>query len=424
MDESERIFSAKSSNLVGTMVNLSGGHAGFRVPEYQRTYDWKRSNIFRLFETCLNGFHRLTDLRNHTPYTFLGAIILTNETSESGFEGSTYSLVDGQQRLSSLILMCCSLSEKILGFKDSIISLDLPNYLETWLDTESNYVSHQLYRCVIGRLEYFGDNVFFPRIVRSEDSRGQMEEYKSGIATFLMAFDKHCKQIQSHKNSFKPNEVLDKNTENGRLIDNYNYFRDFSNFVCSEQHKFDFGSLNINQVEQSKFCYAEYRNLFKSLNTDSGREQKEINRISDRIADDSNLEGIVRTLLFSSYLLQYIVLTRVETGDEHAAFEIFDALNTTGEPLTALETLKPLIIKHVTDKNKHSYSGSAFELAFKSIENRLNKEFRSTEKRQSETKNLITSFALYYEGTKLSEELNDQRSYLRSSFIRVSVDSN
>ena len=49
--------------------------------------------------------------------------------------------------------------------------------------------------------------------------------------------------------------------------------------------------------------------------------------------------------------------------------------------------------------------------------------FSSSDDRQKETKELLVSFALYIDGYKLSKDLSPQRSYLRSSYDKISASS-
>ena len=106
------LFKASADSFCDTMTSNSG-IVGFRVPEYQRTYDWNKDNIKRLLEDCLNGFYYLSSPNNKESYTFLGTLILVSEKSEPSFDGTSLSIVDGQQRLTTLILLCCALVEEL-----------------------------------------------------------------------------------------------------------------------------------------------------------------------------------------------------------------------------------------------------------------------------------------------------------------------
>ncbi len=123
-------------------------------------------------------------------------------------------------------------------------------------------------------------------------------------------------------------------------------------------------------------------------------------------------------LLFSSYLILYVVLTVVEAPSEDIAFDIFDALNTTGEPLTALETLKPHVVRFERDHGD-GYSGSDSEHWWRVLEENVIDPYDTPDRRQRETKELVTGFAMYYVGEKIGADLNVQRNTLRNYFVQA-----
>ena len=90
------LFITEADNFENT-INCHGGNVGFCVPEYQRAYDWNKDNIKRLLEDCQNGFYYLCSRKNKESYTFLGTLILVSEKSEPSFDGTSLSIVDGQQ---------------------------------------------------------------------------------------------------------------------------------------------------------------------------------------------------------------------------------------------------------------------------------------------------------------------------------------
>ena len=106
----------------------------------------------------------------------------------------------------------------------------------------------------------------------------------------------------------------------------------------------------------------------------------------------------------------------MRTNDEDAAFDIFDSLNTTGEPLTAIETFKPRVMSFERQNENTGYRGSESEKQFERLEENLNHIYLETDKRQRETKELLVTFALCLEGHKLAQNLTSQRAYLRAKF--------
>jgi hypothetical protein len=91
---------------------------------------------------------------------------------------------------------------------------------------------------------------------------------------------------------------------------------------------------------------------------------------------------------------------------------MFEALNTTGEPLTAFETFKPRVINA---EGLTNYKTSETRKFIKRIEKYLD-AFNDAQQKQNATTALLVPFALSETGTKLSKRLSDQRRYLRDEF--------
>ena len=414
MQSISKIYDAEANNFENTM-NCHNGNVGFRIPEYQRTYDWDEENIERLLEDCLNGFYNLSR-SNDESYTFLGTLILVSERPEPSFDGTSLSIVDGQQRLTTLILLCCALVEELFRREEDA------HYLQestiSWIKREIEFIHERLFDCVRGQLSKRGQMVGFPRIVRlPEDNRGfspSEAEYRTVIGKFLMNFTNHYSQSNS---VFIPNQT-ENNAEEGRFFQNYKYIQEQVELgIYKGDDAPDTGrqsDLEHNQIGHEDFQKAGLRNLFEKLDTLSNQTKK--NRAISDIANNSESSGLIRIMLFSHYVLKSVILTRVETDDEDAAFDIFDSLNTTGEPLTAIETFKPRVISFERKNGNINFSRSESARQFERLEANLNHIYPETDKRQRETKELLVTFALYLEGHKLPLNLASQRTYLRSKF--------
>ena len=415
------IFNATADNFHDTM-NCHNANVGFRVPEYQRTYDWNKENIKRLLEDCLNGFYYLSEANNEESYTFLGTIILVREKSEITFNGNSLSVVDGQQRLTTLVLLCCALIEEILAQRDDVNHLNEPSL--GWIKKEIDYIIGKLYVCVIGQLIALNKIVGFPRIVRlPEDNRAidpSDAEYKSDIASFLNNF--YARYL--HAITMSTPMEIDHNIEGQHLSQNYVYIKDqvklgiYTGEASSDTE--DQCELEHEHVHHEDFQKSGLRDLFDKLDTVS-EEQAEKDRAISHVSNTIGSSGLIRMMLFSHYVLKSVILTRVETGNEDAAFDIFDSLNTTGMPLTAIETFKPRVINFEKSEGNVNFSRTESAREFERIEENLNDVYIDMEKRQTEAKELIVTYALYLEGQKLSLNLASQRTYLRRTFDKAST---
>lgn len=361
---------------------------------------------------CLNGFHYLSFQQSEESYTFLGTIILVSEPSqEPTFDGTSLIVVDGQQRLTTLSLLCCALTEHlILNSKDLE---GLSGNVKDWMGEEVKFHLDTLFECVIGTLTERGRSYPYPRLIRDVDNRARLPkdtEYRSVIARFLKDFSDY---YQNNHDVFTPRRSLGDGSES-RLFKNYDYIKDQVELAL---YHGDTSSCELDHepVPHGDFQRRGMRGLFEKLTLI--REEDGQNRAVSEVAARSEIAGLIRLLLFSSYLTKCVVLTRVETESEKYAFDIFDALNTTGEPLTALETLWPKIISFEDEID--GFNGSDSQSHMENIRRNLDDVYTETDKRQRATKELLVSFALYLDGSKLSLNLNSQRGYLRTKYESI-----
>ncbi len=417
MRKVDELFRSTTESLWDTMQS-HGARVGFRVPEYQRTYDWDKENLQRLLQDCINGCVSLSQQQsNGEAYTFLGTIILVEEQSEPSFSGTSLSIVDGQQRLTTLCLLCSVLLQQLLS--RSVSSDGLDSYTKTWLQAEVDALISALSECICGKLPLRGRDNPFPRIVRGrDDTRAPAHsdaEYRSDIARFLHDFTQYASAtVQELEHAPEAPEDSYEAVSN-----NYRYLSDQVNIYLSQTEEESDTSLasdiECDILRRRTFGHRGLRRLFHQLHSipDSNGQ----NRAITMIQDNPNNEILVRLILISWYLLKCVVVTRVETDDERYAFDIFDALNTTGEPLTALETLKPQVVRF--ENHVGRYAGSDTEHEFDRLESDLRRQHLSTDARQKAIKDLVVSFALYYSAEKKGLELREQRNFLRDGFERV-----
>ena len=89
----------------------------FRIPDYQRAYSWKKSQRDDLFE----DIQKLRDSNDPDRSHFLATIVLmkTSEREEAGpDEFVVYDIVDGQQRLTTLVILLKAITKQLLNGDD------------------------------------------------------------------------------------------------------------------------------------------------------------------------------------------------------------------------------------------------------------------------------------------------------------------
>ena len=112
---------ADSIRLIGDLIN--NNKTLFRIPVYQRNYDWSEDHCKRLFddiERIING---------KTQKHFLGSMVYIS--SNNSIEGllHNYVIIDGQQRLTTIMLLLKALSERSKALHDESTFYDINDIL-------------------------------------------------------------------------------------------------------------------------------------------------------------------------------------------------------------------------------------------------------------------------------------------------------
>ncbi|OQX09700.1 MAG: hypothetical protein BWK73_22085 [Thiothrix lacustris] len=410
------IFDSQALSIQDTFL-LHNSNVGYKVPIYQRGYRWGEKDIFRLFESVFNG---ITLLDEDSSIRFIGTIILSNdkEKKEKDFGGMSLSIVDGQQRLSTIALIICRLMNQIMTYLKKVDEMDSNDPLLLLLDS--------LRSCIVGRKNstivrnYLSE--FYPRIIReSNDHRGHTassKQYGSFIAEYLFDFGNHYYNFISTDSNYLDFEFIPSNIEHN--IEDKLFFEDaikcIDGFILRIANGDGLNEDMDDEAFPSKIKFlsnVNYAKVFENCGI-------QINSSSFAELDEKS----VRVAFFACYLLSNVSLTCVQVEDDKYVFDIFDALNTTGEPLTAIETFKPEVIKFIEDQ-KESTGGfnKAKSKAYFDEMDKCISAHKDQIKRQKETKEIITSFALYINGDTQNYDLGGQRRYLRSKYSSInSVD--
>ena len=407
------IFEANSKCLIELAQALD---TGYRIPEYQRPYDWAETNVKRLYTDCLRGFYRLGNGTGTSAFCFLGSLILVDEKSnEPSFPGRSVAVIDGQQRLTTLSLMSCALHSQL-----NDLDLDQLNYsnkkILNWLKQERENFLIDLSRVALGGLQQRGGSIsFFPRIVRASynDNRATnlaQSEYNSPIAKFLNQFAGDCQ----NKVQFSP-PVLPNTRAGNQVKANFLLLRDF---IANINNLESYDDYDATIVPKNSFKRPAYKDLFSTLRDHFDDDISETDKAISKLIKNDKVANATRFILFCSYFLSNVILTTIIAQDEALAFDMFDSLNTTGQPLTALETLKPLVISYENNKPK-KYNGSDAKRYFAEMQDILDIPNLTTSQKQKLTRDAITNSVLLTAGEKLGHETSDQRAKLRSHFDKA-----
>jgi uncharacterized protein with ParB-like and HNH nuclease domain len=393
---------------------------GFYIPLYQREYSWGSDNIEQLLDDILKGIERLTEDKNaeEDEIRFLGTIITVAENNKNNIQphdpqalpSRTEKLIDGQQRLSTIAIFSTLLHKHIGLVLNKIKKESLDAKLYDEVEEVCNIWREKLvviYSFDLGR----GKPRRKPKIIRGQKDKWIREgdinqNYTSPIARYLASYIDAVENLtdapQFDKEKFGSNV-----SENLKEIDKW-IRKTVLNAHNKESSADDFPSAQriiniINQDNVWDYRRVELTALVNATNAEHKRSS--INYI---------LCELVQLFSVCHYLVDRCCFTIIQPSNDDWAFDMFQSLNATGTPLTAIETFKPRVVSLTEDKEE-SFKGSKNEASFNKLET-LFKNTKNAAEKSKLTADFLTSFAIAFDSFKLSSHFSHQRKRLESYF--------
>ena len=258
----------------------------FTIPFFQRPYAWNDDHFRDLLQTIREN----KDENNRE--AFLGSIIVASEnnTADRLPGNERYLLIDGQQRVTSLLMLL------------KFISIRLGEQIE--------------------------------EVKNSIREIKKLREEAKGNKDFTL-FEKYINQKESEKSKKEEYEKSVKKIKKILVSDRI------------QREIYRSGRTESKELEQEILEY-----IFSGKEDFENNEIKKIKSTFDEEVDDT--DGIVD---FLNYILDkciFCFLSIQGADSEDYAIDIFNSLNSTGEPLTAFEILKSLIHKKFPKNQKLS----------------------------------------------------------------------
>ncbi|WP_432833091.1 GmrSD restriction endonuclease domain-containing protein [Dactylosporangium sp. CA-092794] len=381
---------------------------GFYVPAYQRDFTWGEDEIDRLFEDLEQGITRAT--LGGTPSTFLGTVIMVSDRESvmpkhpDALPTTVLQVVDGQQRLSTLLTVFVVLSRFVsadMRWLQQQIDGGTAEDLDEWLLNTLGERRDELLGAIAFKT-YSGIDEFNmkPRLIRqASDVWGNdaiHARYESDVAWLLMEATRYRNQNNQH--------VAIKVPTDRRHLESV--LRVITSHI--DNLRKDGADVDCDVLTELRFL--RDIGMAKALIGSSPAPVAQPELLDDR------RKSAARLLVVASFLLNGVLVIDVKAPDEEYAFALFEPLNTTGQPLTALETLKPLVVR--SEGGNTDYSTSPSAAAFSRVESYFPSSMKADGRGKS-IADMLTAFALAETGRKLSRTLLDQRRYLRSEFQSV-----
>lgn len=393
---------------------------GFYIPLYQREYSWDKENVVQLIEDICHGVENLLANQDvKQDISFLGTIILVREPNANAninpkdsraLPSTIFNIIDGQQRISTIALLGCLLYQKLSQLINTVDdytknNLSLKEATDIYLDRLFELFSFDLKRGMPSRK---------PLVIRGSVDGWTLDgtdedNYKSDVSSYIA---KVIRSINDGGSKFPELPKISNSPIVGGNLKNMNSLLESVEKAHLDEDK-DLNFPKAQDIFESGFPESELweyerENLRKHI---SELFQNDLDKVS------SSISSIIQLFLFSHYLLERCCFTAIEPVSDKWAFDMFQSLNATGTPLTAIETFKPLVVNYMNENNgSGGFRGSKCDAYFTNIE----KIFGSLKTASSKSK--LTNDYLSMLGTALSGEkkpsrqFSDQRVWLKKTY--------
>ena len=385
------------------------------IPPYQRPFAWDKEKISRFFDDVREDMvRRMIGEEGDGPDTetvsFIGTLVCFDDRDHKTVHPSVqnmvppgvHTVVDGQQRLTVLM----------------ITAIVLHNYMhirlrsvgdEGWLQKQCTVMMADLLR-MIEADQKVGDHPYYPRMIRAFDDQWSTNAdeslYVSPVSYYLSRYGNFIRSSGGGRFSFDGKDSGDARLTSTQRASRNDFIKSAKE-ICSIVKKICSGDADESSGYSGSF--PDIKRIFDHENKVGAEVLKVLFNISldspPNLEDEKRRE-IVRALLLASYLMRRVHFVSLVTKDENYAFDIFDSLNTTGEPLTAYQTFKPSVMRA---EGVAEFKSSDSECHTKAIDEYLASCGKEAE---SVTAEMLISFALAESGQKLSKKLHVQRDYL------------
>ena len=418
--EISEVFAAEPLSVMGF---LSDTGLGIYIPPFQRSYRWEPQKIARLLDDIAHGLMVTTEMPDSI--CFLGTVIALRDTDyrtvepihREDVQSRVMSIIDGQQRLTTILILTTVLHEKISTLSRKLQNNESP--LEKWAVDEAANLCASLQKLFIeDKNTGQGHYRFYPRMIRAYldvwSRRDGMALYKSPIANYCFEYYKwSVAEDRGGVFTFSPLAEADTDEANAEAHRQFASKRDYVKRYVSKLVKGEGIEDTDGATVPSPAELAASESLQLAL-FNYGLNPTVTEAMLTQPNDESDLTRLIRLIELSNYMLLRVSVTVVTAKREEYAFDMFEALNTTGEPLTAIETFKP---RAIAAEGLTTWKSCPSKELFDRVDAYLDREGGQTsDKRQRATNNLLIPFALAQTGKRLSKRLSEQRRYLKSTY--------
>lgn len=384
---------------------------GFYIPLYQREYSWDQENIDQLMEDITQGVYSI--LTDDQEIRFLGTIIRVKENNwrvninprdVKAIPTRIDNIIDGQQRISTLALLGSLLYQRLVK-----LGKKLP------ADAPYNVINDEILPAKLkSLLELFsidlqrGTPNLKPIIIRGSIDTWTLDgedqpNYLSDVSAYLASV---IRAIHDKNLNFPP-------LPKGHLVG--------ANLKLMSEWLDDVEKVHTNQTNDSM----DFPTAWDIINKPDLEiaiwtyERDELKQIVNDEANTSkhrdNLCRLIQVLAFLHYLLDRCCFNVIDPVSDNWAFDMFQSLNATGTPLTALETFKPMVVNRSNTDYSNGYKDSKPAGYFAEID-RLFIGKQTAAQKEKLTNEYLSALAHTFDGTMLAQRFSSQRRWLNDVY--------
>jgi hypothetical protein len=393
---------------------------GYYIPNYQRPYTWNNENVKQLLSDVVTGIQSLVKSQQlNEEYRFLGTIITVPLTSsragqimypvdDDAIPSAVNLIIDGQQRLSTLSIFAMVLHDYISWYAARI-------YKE-FKDTDTALIDEvkeicDKYRVDLARLFIvdlgFGNPRYKPMIIRADDdkwTRNGDNDYTSDLAKLISQFCTHDVNTTINAIPYKQ-FVLDKTVFEGNVGKNFNTIRNILKRALESSNTSD-GSIDDSDDDTTLPSASEIINVSALTKPIFMTSRPQI--FTQVQNDEINVKEFVQLLGLSFFLLRRCLVNHVEPRSETWAFDMFQALNSTGEPLTSFDIFKAVMLQQLPSDNRQQVKDNITAM-YDALEVYLG---TSREAKNRKIVQIMTILGLSYGGEQINKLTSAQKKWL------------
>ncbi len=326
---------------------ISGKDVTFFIPPYQRNYEWMEEQCSIFFNDLVKNYYANKSINNRDLYTqhFLGTIIYFQEESSFVDQYSQMVLIDGQQRITTTMLLIASI-------RDTYKNQEKKNSLDRYLKNE-NFLGEKEHKIKLKQVKtdwepyrkiilgepiekeedksyiYYNYRSFKSKIKEfiKENQKTQSEEEHDKILDDLInkglaSFSVIAIELQPQKNEWeKPQEIFESMNSLGKPLTLADLVRNylFLGLKSEEQDNlYEERWMKIEQNISSETVSGFIRDYMQfileySIKTATESNYKDLYHLFKKTFQDNNSEDILKSLHEFSLIYAYL-LTKKKTG--------------------------------------------------------------------------------------------------------------